>query len=536
MTAPEPDRSALATQAALVRALCDSGFPGREGKRTLIETHISYVVLTGTFAYKIKKAVRLGFLDFRSLAARHFYCDEELRLNRRLAPKIYLDVVPIAGTATAPVVCDAEGPAIEYAVRMREFPQAALASRMLARGEVDAAQIDALAATVARFHASCSVAGPGGPFGGAEGVLLTALQNFTEMTPLASETSRAALDGLKASTIDLHATCGAAMSQRREQGFVRECHGDLHLNNIALVDNELVIFDCIEFNEQMRWIDVMSEIAFTAMDLRDRGRPDFGHRFVNAYLEITGDYEGLSVLRFYLLYRAMVRAKIALMRAQQLGDVARKEDALVEYHGYLDLAAHYAEPPTPGIIITHGLAGSGKTTLSQPLLETVGAVRIRTDVERKRLHGLAAAERDRTGLDEGVYAAESTSETYTRALYLARIAASAGFRVIIDGAFLKRWQRSMFEDLAVELEVPFVIVTFIAPEPILRERIAKRLRDVNEASDADLAVLEHQLRTQEPLGADELVHSIHCDAQAAIADATQPAHWRAVLDRLSAAP
>lgn len=507
-----------------------------DGRVQLIETHISYVILTGQFAYKIKKALELGFLDFRSLAARRFYCEEELRLNRRLAPELYLEVVPITGSIEIPVL-DGTGAAIEYAVKMREFPQEALASRVLRRGELSAADVDTLAAKVAAFHRTALVARNGTPFGTPDNVLRIARQNFTQMRPLLLTPAEAAdLDSLALWTDRQHAASAASMTLRRSEGFVRECHGDLHLGNIAVVDGELTIFDCIEFNEEMRWIDVMSEVAFVTMDLHDRGWPDFAHRFLNAYLEITGDYAGLDVLRFYLVYRAMVRAKVARLRAEQLGPGSDKCAALAESRGYLKIATDYAKLPRPALLITHGLAGSGKTTLSQALLELIGAVRIRTDVERKRLHDLPAAARGRNGIDAGLYAPDATRETYLCALRLARVATAAGWRVIVDAAFLKRWQRQLSRDLASESGIRFTIVDFVAATATLRDRIAQRLHDPHEASDADLAVLEHQLQTQEPLAPDELDDTVVYDAQRPLAEARLPESWRGVLDRLAAVP
>jgi aminoglycoside phosphotransferase family enzyme/predicted kinase len=534
--APPDVASSLAVQARLVSVLRDAALSGAEsGHVSLIETHISYVLLTGQFAYKIKKAVELGFLDFRSLAARRLDCEEELRLNRRLAPTLYIDVVEITGSAEAPVLGGA-GPVIEYAVKMREFPQEALASRALARGELSAAHIDALAATVAAFHQTACVAGVGGPYGNPDEVLCTALQNFVEIRRLEdSRTEVADLDALAAWTERQHAACAASMFRRRGEGFVRECHGDLHLGNIAFFEHKLTIFDCIEFSEKMRWIDVMSEIAFVVMDLRDRGRPDFAHRFLNAYIEITGDYDGLAVLRFHLVYRAMVRAKISRLRAEQLIHGDAKATALDEYRGYVSIAKFYAQPPRPAMTITHGLAGSGKTTLSQALLEMIGAVRIRTDVERKRIYGLPATTRDRFAIDAGLYAREATRETYLRALQLARDATAAGWKVIVDAAFLMRWQRRLFRDLASELGIPFIVITFVAPDATLRERITRRLDDAHEASDANLAVLEHQLQTQEPLGPDELGDTLVYEAQAPLAKEQLEARLRGVFD-LSAAP
>ena len=302
----------------------------------VLETHISYVLLTGKHAYKIKKNVRLGFLDFTTLAARRFYCEQELKLNRRLAPALYLDVVAITGTIDAPVL-GGDGPALEYAVKMLEFPQEALASQLLSRNELGVADIDVLAAKVAAFHAKIEVAAPDIAFGRPDGILRIALQNFAQIRPLlAAPADRAELDALALWAEREHKAHHAAFIERQRGGFIRECHGDLHLGNIARIEGEITIFDCIEFNDAMRWIDVMSEVAFTVMDLQDRGRADLGHRFLNAYLEITGDYAGLSVLRFYLAYRAMVRAMVARLRAVQLGSGDARRAVLAEYHGYVE--------------------------------------------------------------------------------------------------------------------------------------------------------------------------------------------------------
>jgi len=532
-TTPDTPES-VAVQARLVSALRDAAFlqePG--GGVTVLETHISYVLLTGQFAYKIKKAVNLGFLDYCTLSRRRFYCEEELRLNRRFAPALYLDVVAITGSVEAPTF-GGEGPAIEYAVRMRAFRQDALATRTLSRGQLSAGHIDTLAAQVAAFHRAADRTPPSPALGAPHAVLRLALQNFSQLRPLLdNQADLSDLEALGDWTLEQHAACAPAMARRREQGCVRECHGDLHLGNIAVLEGQPLIFDCIEFNEEMRWIDVMSEIAFTVMDLTDRGRADLANRFLNAYLEISGDYDGLSVLRFYLIYRAMVRAKVARLRAAQLALADAVPAWCTEYHGYVQLAKGYARPSRPAIIIAHGLAGSGKTTLSQALLETLGAVRIRTDIERKRLHGMRPTDREHAGMDAGLYASEATLATYLQALALARSATYAGYVTIVDGAFLKRWQRQFFRWLAAEHGIPFVIVAFVAKEATLRERIARRLHEANDASDADLAVLEHQLQTQEPLAPEELADTVVYDAEAPLLEARSPTQWGGVLDRLA---
>ena len=457
----------------------------------VVETHISYVLFDRGTAYKIKKAVRFPFLDFTTLEARAFYCGEELRLNSRLAPSIYRDVIPITGTVDAPVLGGSGAP-IEYAVRMREFDQRGLLSRVIARDELTSAHVDGLAVEVAGFHERTARAGPDDPYARPEAVLDDARQNFAAMTGNIGAARRAQIETLRDWTEREAARCTQEFAARRQQGFVRECHGDLHLGNIALVDGAVTLFDCIEFNPAMRWIDVMSDLAFLVMDLRDRRRPDLAARVLNGYLERTGDYGGLRVLRYYVVYRALVRAKVAWLGA----DAA-------EFGGYLDLAVRESAPATPRVVITHGLAGSGKSTRAQALVDE-GAVRIRSDVERKRLRGLPPDARTASDTGGGLYAEAITRETYERLATLARTIAAAGYPVVVDATFLQRAQRDLLRGVARELDVPFAIADCLAPEAALRERIARRLGQGRDASEATLDVLARQLATQEPLGADEL--------------------------------
>jgi aminoglycoside phosphotransferase family enzyme/predicted kinase len=498
----------------------------------VVETHISYVLLTGRHAYKIKRAVDLGFLDFTSLAARHFYCDRELELNRRFAPAIYLDVVAVTGAIDAPRI-GGDGPAIEYAVKMREFPQDALLTCVLARKALTAGHIDTLASVVAAFHTSAPRADPGSRFGSTREILDLAIENFTEIEPLLERDSdrRAAAD-LRRWTEREHAARATLFSERQRSGFVRECHGDLHLGNIALVDGIVTIFDCIEFNEDMRWSDVMADVAFLVMDLRDRGRPDLASRFLSGYLERTGDYDGVQILRFYVVYRAMVRAKVACMRASQLDEAAARAAKTAEYQEYLSLAARCAQPNTPAIVITRGLSGSGKTTRSAALVEHAGAIRIRTDVERKRIHKRTPLDRTESALNQGIYSAAATQRTYSRVASLARTVARAGYPVVVDGTFLRRHDRDQFRTMAADLDVPFAIVDFIASVETLRARIRERREAGTDASDADLRVLERQRQSAEPIAPDERAVTVTYDAETPLEVSHHLEPWRPVLDRL----
>jgi hypothetical protein len=507
------------TLPTLIASLRDPArYPHAVRQIDVIETHISWVVLAGEFAYKIKKPVNLGFLDFSSLDKRRFYCEEELRLNRRLAPGLYLDVVAITGTAEQPVFNGA-GEAIEYAVRMTRFPQEALLDRLLEQGALTPQHIDALAAEIAAFHGTVAVAGADSPFGAPQRVLTPAIENFRQIRALPdSHADLAALDALQAWTEGRYSALEQTLARRKRDGFVRECHGDLHLGNVALIDGRITLFDCMEFSENLRWIDVMSEIAFLVMDLLDRGRVDLAYRALNAWLEATGDYAGLAVLRFYLVYRAMVRAKVNAIRAAQAGLQPDERASVMErYRGYIRLAQGFAAESRPLLAITHGLSGSGKTTATQLLLESIGAVRIRSDVERRRLFGLAAHERSRSGVASGLYGADATGLTYRHLETLAGAIVRAGFPAIVDAAFLQRAQRDGFRQLANTLGVPFAILDFPADEATLRQRIAARMAQGRDASEADLAVLEHQFATEQPLAADEIPLTI--DVAASFAEA-----------------
>ena len=498
----------------------------------LIETHISWVILTGDFAYKIKKPVNFGFLDFSTLEKRRSCCEQELRLNRRLAPELYLEVVTITACGDKPVF-SGEGEVIEYAVKMAQFPQAAQLDHMLAAGRLGLDHMDVIARMVADFHHVIAVADASMDYGNSELVYQPVEENFLQIRQHLDITPYAAsLDSLQQWSSAEFLRLETTFNQRKRDGYVRECHGDMHLRNMLWLDNgnhklsegRPVAFDCIEFNAKLRWIDIISEIAFLVMDLQDRQQALLANRFLNSWLEASGDYKGLALLPFYLCYRALVRAKVDALRLEQPGlDIAVQQESRREFESYLDLAMRYTQRPQPKLIIMRGVSASGKSTISQQLVDAMGAVRIRSDVERKRLFNVSADKAGSNGIDSGIYSSQSSRQTYAKLAELAIAVITAGYSVIVDAAFLKYEQRAVFQALAREHKVQYHIVEVTAPGDELRKRIIARKNDV---SDANLAVLEHQLASREALHAEEREAAI-------LVDTTQAQAVTQVLDRLT---
>ncbi len=501
----------------------------------LLETHISWVLLAGEYAYKIKKPVDFGFVDFTTLERRKFFCEEELRLNGRLASKLYLEVVPLLGPVDDPRI-GGEGDILEYAVKMRQFPQEALLTHSIENGRLHPEHIVRLAREIADFHHKIAVADPTGKtadYGTRENILNDAWDNFRVLSgkeidadgniigdsnlPKEFQQTEKPLQKLLIWTQTQTKHLSRRFEDRRSEGFIRECHGDMHLGNMLLEHDEIVIFDGIEFNAKLRWIDVMNEIAFCLMDLADWNRPDYAHRLLNIYLEHTGDYRGLDVLPFYLTYRALVRAKVAHLswRQHENNEPDIRQELATKRQEYIELALKFIEPKRPLVIITHGLSGSGKSFGTQGLVESLGAVRVRSDVERKRLAGLNRLEQSQSKLEAGLYSSGSTTATYQHLAKCAEHIVIAGFPAILDATFLKAEHRLMMRELANRLNVPFMILDFKATKEQLRKRIRNRLKEGADPSEASLDVLEYQLKNQEPLGPEELEFSIPVNTEAA---------------------
>ncbi len=503
----------------MVHALRDVLQSGTQPAR-LFETHISWVIVAGDYAYKIKKALRFDFLDFSTLAARRFFCDEELRLNRRLAPALYLDVLAVTGSVQTPQL-DGAGDAIEYVLRMRAFPQEALWSARLAGAGISADETHQLATLLANFHDGAEVADADAAWGspsllraGAGETLDSLARLVPQWLPGADAVDR--LAGLAAWHDAAHARLAPAFERRRRAGQVRDCHGDLHCANILTLQGQVTAFDCIEFSQSLRLIDVLNDIAFPVMDLQAQGHAAAAARLLDRYLECSGDYADLGVLRYYLVLRALVRCKVHLLHATELEAATEQADCARRARSYLDCAAVLAFPPRPALMITHGFSGSGKSTVAAAVVAHAGAVRLRSDVERKRPYSDALPPAD------VLYGPAASASLYARLEALARAMLRAGWPVVVDAAFLRKEERQRFAALGREMGLPFVVLDVCASEACMRARLIRRAQAGADPSDADVAVLAQQLRSQEPLAADEAaqVAAIDGELPAAVLQAT----------------
>ena len=483
-------------------------FPHPVTQIEVLETHISWVILTGKFAYKIKKPVDLGFLDFSTLTLRKRYCEDELRLNRRWAPDLYLGIVEIRGSEQHAAI-GGGGPIVDYAVKMMQFPQSARLDAQLAAGMVDEADMRSIARMLATAHCNANVSTPRVE----ESINMPMRDNFDEITRhFDSDT----LQRLQEWTVNELQRLKPALVLRRDHGYVRECHGDLHLGNLVRLASGITAFDCVEFSKTLRDIDVISDVAFLVMDLVAHQRSDLAYEFLNRYLELSGDYDGVELLDLYFVYHCLIRAKVAAIR---LGDRTSPAEAAEDKNNLLhelEVARQFVSRPRPIIIAMHGFSGSGKTSIAGLLMRSLPAIRVRSDIERKRIYGYGETDRSESGVDQGMYSKVASNAVYQRLGDVASRIVESGHSVIVDASFLKSADRDQLSDLAHRLKTVLLIIDARATHPVLIERVIYRSQHQFDASEANVSVLNHQYAEADPLTTDERKKTISIDSESPV--------------------
>jgi aminoglycoside phosphotransferase family enzyme/predicted kinase len=477
----------------IVAALTDPGiYPHAVDRVELVETHISWVFLAGDRVYKVKKPVNLGFLDFTTLERRRFFCEEEVRLNRRLTHDVYMGVVELNGRDA--ITLGGPGPTRDVAVVMKRLPHDRMLDELVRRGAAEPELVEELGRIVARFHAAAPTGGEIDELGSLATVSANWSENFTQTAALPAEVLPDEWRrSLRAWTEAFMRREASRFAARVAAGRIRDCHGDLQAQHVCCTE-PIQIFDCIEFNHRFRYGDVAAEIAFLAMDLDRLGRSDLAVRFLNAYLEASGDYDAVPLLDFYRAYRAFVRGKV-------LGFlIDARPEAAAKARERFALALRYTERrDPPRLLITTGVIGSGKSSVAREVAGRLGAIVVRTDAVRKRLAGLALSERREAGFGEGLYSPEMGQRTYAEAMTVATKILDAGWPVILDGAFSSAAQRKQAREAAARAGVPFAVLWCDAPDPVLAERLRRRAHDPDEVSDAGPDLLpQHRARYEPP--------------------------------------
>jgi aminoglycoside phosphotransferase family enzyme/predicted kinase len=515
-------------------------YPHPVGEVRVVETHMSWVLLTGEFVYKLKRPVRFPFADFTDPAHRAHLCEEELRLNRRFAPSLYLGTAAVrlhAGLASFV----GEGPVIETAVRMRQFDRGQELDALVAAGGVDAAALASFGAQLAAVHRTLPRPPAGTDHGEAAAVARVVRRNLVEFCAMHPPATRGR------ELADLRHRLAArlrhdreALARRAAAGRIRECHGDLHLSNLVRLGGRITPFDALEFEPAFRYIDVADEVAFVCADLQGYGRPDLAHAFLDGYLDDDGDFALLRVLGLYVAHRALVRAKIMALRAAAAaaaaagvappagignddGNGASDRDGPTDAiraawqrreADYVAVATRSLAAPAPRLLLLYGLSGSGKSWLARRLAPRLGAIRLCSDRERKRLAGLAPAASSGSSPGAGLYCEDATESTYAHLARCTEQALAGGYSVICDATFLSRERRGAFAALAGATGATPLVLQCEAPPQVLRARLRARRAAGGEVSEADEAVLTWQLARAEPPDAAEglVVHRIDTTA------------------------
>lgn len=467
-----------------------AAFPHPVTELRVQQTNLSWIVLTGPYAYKIKKSVAFSFVDQSTLQRRNALCEEELRLNQRLASNLYEAVVPIT-RLNEEVTVGGHGEIVDYAVKMKQFEAADELSALLKAQAVDATELADLGVRLADFHLSLPKEESAGELRATQQLHDAVLGSLATVLCHLDEGTRCAELGALVDWIhDFFHDSLLVLGQRERDGHIRECHGDLHAGNIVRWGGQLIPFDSLDFDPKLRWIDTMNDVAFLFMDLSSHNRRDLAFDFLNAYLSRTGDYDGVRLLNFYSIYRALIRAMVDLLSAENLAtdrDTYRQRARL-----RLNTATGLLDAKDPALIIMHGLSGSGKSFVSALIAEQLGGVQIRSDVERKRLQAGSGV--------TAIHTEEFNQRTYARLFECAQSCLQGGVTAIVDAAFLEARNRDQFKAWADSHGIPFLIVSCEAELSELESRIERRGALGVDPSDADLEELRRQFRVWVPIG------------------------------------
>jgi aminoglycoside phosphotransferase family enzyme/predicted kinase len=498
----------------LQTAMANPSFYGPDVKHvTIIQTHISTVALTGTYAYKVKKPVNFGFLDFSTLDKRKHYCEEELRLNRRLCPDIYLDIIPITQHDDT-YQLNGDGPTVDYAVKMKEFPQHQIMTHQLKEGNITTQHIDRLVDRLVQFYNADTPTQEVQQQGRPAAVKQNIDENFQQTADLINTTIPAdTYDYIRTANDHFFELNPDIFTQRIHQGYIHDCHGDLHSGNIVISDAGLCVFDCIEFNTRFRYCDVASDIAFLAMDLDYHNQPYLASHLIRRYVDQSGDHDVYTVLNFYKSYRAYVRGKVLGFRLNDPHTPpSEKHTIITTAQRYFQLSKYYASLFTldidctqPLMFLVTGLTGTGKSTIAEKLAVDYGTHLLNTDVIRKELAGIDPFERHHESLDTGLYSLENVDKTYKKMVDLAWAIMGRGDRVVLDATFQKETYRTIATTAAEGTHAILTVIHCETPDQIVKQRLDQRLKE-KTISDGRWEIYQAQKKTFEPFKNPQGIH------------------------------
>lgn len=478
-----------------------SAYPEPTNKVELVQTHISYVFITDNYVYKIKKPVNFGFLDFSTLEKRKHYCDKELELNRRLSPDVYLAVLPVTQDNNT-ITIDGKGQTIEYAVKMRKLPMENLMITLLKKDRLNRAMVENVAKKIAQFHAEAAGSKEINMFGSVDVIRTNTNENFAQTEKyIGKSITKSQFNTIKNYTENYLTQRTQLFNERVTEGKIKDCHGDLHLEHICITE-PIIIFDCIEFNDRFRYSDTTADIAFLAMDLDFHGRKDLSEALMHAYVRFSGDKGALTLVNFYKVYRAYVRAKVTSFRLDapdpkpkvELLHTAQKYFSLAEsyVHEETTTATHPIQLNRPKLIIICGFMGTGKTTIAKKVAETNGWKLISSDAVRKELAGMATTQHEYVAWGRGIYSTEFSEKTYARMNELAEKSLKEGTSVVMDASYAKKPERANVHALARATNAEFTCIELICPDEEIKRRLTARMDKRGEISDGRWAIFSDQ--------------------------------------------